>query len=41
MWTDKNLYNISDPDMQHNKQRFVNLNTDTYLDLNSDTEQDL
>ena len=41
MWTDKNLYNISDPDMQHSKQRFVNLNTDTYLDLNSDTEQDL
>ena len=42
---DKNLYNISDPDMQHSNiqqlQRFVNPNTDTYLDSDSDTEHDL
>ena len=39
------MYNISDPDMQHNniqqQQWFVNPNTDTYLDSESDTEQDL
>ena len=42
---DKNLYNISDPDMQHSniqqQQRFVNPNTVTYLDSDSDTERDL
>ena len=42
---DKNLYNISDPDMQHSNiqqlQRFVNPNTDTYLDSDSDTEHEL
>ena len=39
------MYNISDPDLQHNniqqQQRFVNPNTDSYLDSNSDTKQDL
>ena len=41
---DKNLYNISDPDMQHNniqqQPRSVDPNRDTYLDSDSDTEQD-
>ena len=42
---DKNLYNISDLDMQHNniqqQQQLVNPNPDTYLDSDSDTKQDL